>query len=71
MRQPDFACEFETSFAFNTLQEGDEAGIAVLLSGEFHYCFGKRRMENGDYLILERNVEGSCFKENSADENSG
>lgn len=57
VRQRDFDCVAEAELSFSPKQPGDEAGIAALLSSEFHYRFGKKRTEEGDMLILEKCAE--------------
>ena len=63
VRQPDFDCVIEAEYEFEPKMIGDEAGIAVLLSGDFHYRFGKVKTAEGDFLILERRVEDICHRD--------
>lgn len=55
--QKDFECELDTAFTFDACRTGDEAGIGVLLSSQFHYRFGKKRTDKGDMLVLEKTAE--------------
>lgn len=55
--QKDFDCVLDTEFTFDTCRTGDEAGIGVLLSSEFHYRFGKMRTQEGDVLVLQKTAE--------------
>ena len=57
VRQRDFDCVMEAELSFSTECVGDEAGIAALLSSQFHYRFGKKRTEEGDVLVLEKCAE--------------
>ena len=57
VRQRDFDCVMEAELSFSTECVGDEAGIAALLSSQFHYRFGKKRTEEGDMLVLEKCAE--------------
>lgn len=57
VRQPDFDCVMEMEYEFEPEQTGDEAGLAVYLESGFHYRFGKRRTEQGDFLVLEKTIE--------------
>ena len=57
IRQRDFDCVMEAELSFSTECVGDEAGIAALLSSQFHYRFGKKRTEEGDVLVLEKCAE--------------
>lgn len=57
VRQPDFAFELEASFDFEPCSPGDEAGIAMMVSSQFYYCFVKKKTEEGIFLILEKNAE--------------
>lgn len=55
--QPDFDCEVETEFAFAPKKEGDEAGLAVLLTSEFQYRFGKKKAADGNVIFVEKVAE--------------
>ena len=57
VRQPDFSFELEVSFDFEPCGPGDEAGIAMVVSSQFHYCFVKKKTEEGIFLILEKTAE--------------
>lgn len=57
VRPLDFDCVIETEFQFQPEHMGDEAGIAIYLESGFHYRFGKKRTEQGDFLILEKTAE--------------
>lgn len=57
IRQPDFECQVRTEFSFAAGKDGDEAGLAILLSHEFHYRFCKRRSEGRLVLILDKTAE--------------
>ena len=57
IRQPDFDCELETAFSFDPCHAGDEGGLAVVLSSQFYCRFVKKRTEEGDFLVLEKNAE--------------
>ena len=57
VRQPDFDCVIEISFTFEPDCTGDEAGLAVLLSSEFHYRAGKKKTAFGNVLFVEKNAE--------------
>ncbi|MDO4338698.1 MAG: glycoside hydrolase family 43 protein [Eubacteriales bacterium] len=56
-RPLDFACEMETIFRFWPDKTGDEAGIAVYLQSDFHYRFGRKKTEQGEFLVLEKIAE--------------
>ena len=57
VRQCDFGCETEAVFDFEPRREGDEAGLAVVLASDFHYRFGKKRTQEGDFLVVEKTAE--------------
>ena len=57
VRQPDFDCEIDAAFSFGPCEPGDEAGLAVVLSSQFYFRFVKKRTDEGDFLVLERNAE--------------
>lgn len=57
VRQPDFECEIQTSFTFQAAEDGDEAGLALLLNRDFHYRFGVRRRGNETVLALDKTAE--------------
>lgn len=57
VRQMDFEFEMEAEFTFEPCEIGDEAGIGIVLSSQFYYCFVKKRTEEGDFLVLEKNAE--------------
>lgn len=57
VRQMDFEFEMEAAFTFEPCEIGDEAGIGIVLSSQFYYCFVKKRTEEGDFLVLEKNAE--------------
>lgn len=57
VRPLDFHCELETTLCFLPQKMGDEAGIAVYLESGFHYRFGKKRTEQGEFLVLEKTAE--------------
>ena len=57
-RRPfDFDCEMETQFTFDPEETGDEAGVMVMLSTEFHVKLFVRKEQGDNYLILQRNAE--------------
>ncbi len=57
VRQPDFDCRIETEFWFDPEQLGDEAGLAFYLESGIHYRFGKKKTNQGNFLVLEKTVE--------------
>lgn len=57
VRQMDFSCEINTRYVFKTCEIGDEAGIGILLSSDFHYTIGKRRRAEGDFIVVEKKAE--------------
>lgn len=57
VRQCDFGCETEAVFDFKPRREGDEAGLAVVLASDFHYRFGKKRTQEGNFLVVEKTAE--------------
>lgn len=57
LRQGDFDCELNAAFTFEPCEAGDEAGLAIVLSSQFYYCFVKKRTKEGTFLILEKNAE--------------
>lgn len=57
VRPLDFHCVLETALCFLPQKMGDEAGIAVYLESGFHYRFGKKRTEQGEFLVLEKTAE--------------
>ena len=57
VRQFDFECEVDTAFSFTPCEKGDEAGLAIVLSSQFYYRFVKKRTEEGNCLVLEKNAE--------------
>ncbi|MGN0169064.1 MAG: glycoside hydrolase family 43 protein [Acetatifactor sp.] len=61
VRQPDFECEVQTKFSFDARENGEEAGLAILLSHEFFYRFCKRRI--GDKLVLVLDKTAEDFRE--------
>ncbi|MDO4293455.1 MAG: hypothetical protein Q4C65_09560, partial [Eubacteriales bacterium] len=38
-------------------REGDEAGLALVLSAQFQYRFVKKRTKQGDFLVVEKRAE--------------
>lgn len=57
-RRPfDFDCEMETKFTFAPKQDGDEAGVVVMLSADFHVELFVRRESDGDYLMMQKKAE--------------
>lgn len=58
VRRPfDFCCEMETQFSFEPKENGDEAGVVVILSSEFHVELFVRKEDGENYLILQKNAE--------------
>ena len=57
VRQCDFGCETEAVFDFKPRREGAEAGLAVVLASDFHYRFGKKRTQEGNFLVVEKTAE--------------
>lgn len=57
VRQGDFDFELRTDFVFEPCEKGDEAGLAVVLSSQFHYCFMKKKTSEGIFLVLEKKAE--------------
>jgi xylan 1,4-beta-xylosidase len=57
IRQRDFETETFVEFLFEPSQEGDEAGIAIVLSSDFHYTFSKRRTSEGNFIVVEKRAE--------------
>lgn len=55
--QPDYDCEMETVFTFETKETGDEAGLALLLSSQFQYRFGKKKTAEGNVIFVEKVAE--------------
>ena len=57
-RRPfDFDCEMETEFTFGPRENGDEAGVAVILASDFRVELSVRKEGDGNYLILRKNAE--------------
>lgn len=52
-----FHFQMEAEFTFEPCEEGDEAGLAIVLSSGFYYRFVKRKTEQGVFLVLEKNAE--------------
>jgi len=57
VRQRDFESETDTEFIFDPCRDGDEAGIAILLSSDFHYTFCKKKTPDGNVLVVEKRAE--------------
>lgn len=57
VRQGDFDFELNTEFKFDSLEDGDEAGAAIVLSSQFYYCFAKKKIEGDSFLVLEKNAD--------------
>lgn len=57
LRQRDFECIAETGLVFEPKEEEDEAGLMIYLSSDFYYRFGKKRVGNVNYLVLEKKAE--------------
>ena len=53
----DFECIVETELRFWPEQAGDEAGLMIYLESKFHYRFCKKKLDKGDFLILEKTAE--------------
>lgn len=57
-RRPfDFACEMDVTFSFTPQEDGDEAGVVVMLSADFHVELLVRKENGENYLILRKNAE--------------
>lgn len=57
-RRPfDFDCGMETEFTFVPKQDGDEAGVVVMLSSDFHVELFVRREGDGNYLMMQKKAE--------------
>ncbi|MBO5278711.1 MAG: family 43 glycosylhydrolase [Lachnospiraceae bacterium] len=54
LRQPDISCEIFAKMNFKTCENGDEAGMTVYLSNRFFYKFCKKRINDKDYLLVEK-----------------
>lgn len=71
VRRPfDFDCEMETEFLFEPRENGDEAGVVVMLSAEFHVELCIRRDEDGTFLVLRKRAEDmiqEAFREKAED----
>ena len=61
VRQPDFDCQVDTCFTFDAMQIGDEAGLVLRLSSDFHYCFCKYKNEQGTFLCVKRKMDDICY----------
>lgn len=57
VRQIDFKCQVETKMYFESVEEGDEAGILIYLSSDFYYRFGKKEISGKNYLVVEKRAE--------------
>lgn len=57
VRQADFDCELDAVFDFVPGVEGDEAGLAIVLSSQFYCLFVKKKTADGVFLVLERHAE--------------
>lgn len=57
VRQLDFAFEMTTALTYEPDTEGAQAGLAVLISSQFHYCFTKKKIGEGCFLVLEKKAE--------------
>jgi len=57
IRQRDFDCELFVEYIFAPVRDGDEAGIAIVLSSEFHYFIGKKRNLGQNTLVIEKRAE--------------
>lgn len=73
-RRPlDFECEMDIQFDFTPQQDGDEAGVVVLLSSEFHVEMFIRKENGENYLILQKSAEDMvqiAYKEKAGDVSS-
>ncbi len=57
-RRPfDFDCEMDVEITFLPERDGDEAGVAVMLSADFHVELAIRREQGKNYLLLQRIAE--------------
>lgn len=56
-RQTSFDCVIETELDFLPTTESDEAGLAILLSNEFHYRFSCRRRSGRRVLMLDKRAD--------------
>ncbi len=62
VRQPDVFCSAEAAMDAGDLRDGEEAGMAVLISAEGHYLFGVHRSGGRLELRARKNGEaGSRF----------
>lgn len=57
VRQCDFNFELNMEFDFIPFKEGDEAGLSIVLSSQFYYCFVKKMTEGAVFLVLEKHAE--------------
>ena len=56
-RQPDFSCSLQTEFTFTAEQNGDEAGLAVLLDHQFYYRFCVRKGADQTEIVLDKTAD--------------
>lgn len=72
IRQPDIDCVITARLDFRPQKDGDEAGVAIYLSGRGYYSFSKKceflySINDGEYLragtipVLTREDAGKCF----------
>ena len=57
IRQCDFSCKVEANLQFSPVLDGDEAGILIYLSSEFYYRFSKKKIDEENYLVVEKKAE--------------
>lgn len=56
----------ETELEFDTKEIGDEAGLVIYLSPEYHYRICKKKEADGDYILIEKTADDfreTAFKE--------
>lgn len=74
-RRPlDFDCEMDVQLHFAPEQDGDEAGVVVMLSAEFHVELFVRKEKGENYLMLQKNAEDMIqvvYKEKIGEADSG
>lgn len=74
-RRPlDFECEMNVQLRFVPEQDGDEAGVAVMLSAEFHVELFVRKEKGENYLMLQKRAEDMiqlAYKEKIGEADSG
>lgn len=57
LRQRDFDCVMRAVLNFNPFQDGDEAGVVVMLTHMFHYRMYVKRKQDKDLLVFEKTAD--------------